>query len=98
MPGTPRRVRGQLGLDPGPTDRPVPPGAQGHEDVADGERVTVGRDAGRPGLLEPERRLLVVRVGTGQVVVPRGHRHVGDGLQEGEVLQRDHALGLERDR
>jgi hypothetical protein len=74
-----------------------PERAEAHQRVAHLEGVTVGRDPRRAGFGEPQRRLLPVRVGTGEVVVARAHREAGRRLHQGEVLQHRDALRFQWD-
>ena len=62
------------------------------------QRVAVGRHAGGARLGQPQRRLLAVRVGAGEVVVARAHRDAAGRLQQRQVAQDHDGLRVERHR
>ena len=75
--GTPRSsgqdvgaVRRELSGDARSPEGPIPPGANGHQSVAELDRVAVGRQPQAPDLVQPQRRLFSCCVCAGEVVVP----------------------------
>ena len=85
VPGASGCVRGQLVGDPGPTDRPS---HHGHRVTRTSSTASESPSVGIPAARASSGRSAGCSscVGTGQVVIPRGHGDVRDGLQEGQVL------------
>ena len=75
-----------------------PPRTNGHESLAEQQRVAIRRHAGCPRLCEPDRRLFAGRIGAGQIVVARTHDHVARVFQQREISQDDDRLRVERHR
>ena len=88
---------GQLGGDRVTAVRPVPPRADRDERVTDEHGVAVGQYAATPSLLEPQSGAFAIGVLTVEIVVAGADDEAPGGVQQVEVLQHHHGLGVEGD-
>ena len=80
-----------------PSDRPIPPWADGDQGVADQKRVPIGRHARGASLVQPQRGSLAVRVVASEVMVAGADDNPTRRLQQRDVVQDHSDLGIERD-